>query len=242
MLGLASWPCTIMDCKLRVCKLLRKNNKKTLGRKQKKLKEREPMSTLFFLSQCGRMYNTCILLRNHQTPYMENFHNHPLSWTIPDYPTARVERQVSIGSPRHIPQESSLNCERRIMTGGEFSFASLWDLFEAPAHTYFCSYHCFCSCHASLLAVHTCCNLHAEYAGGCSFGNVHGERAIRESGAGNGADVSKMRSATLDRMGKIFWRITLKHLWSLIVNYFHLWIFLLSLLLHSSQTPSLDLY
>lgn len=112
------------------------------------------------------MYSTCILLRNHQTPYMENFHNRPLSWTIPDDATARVERQVSIDSPRHITRESSLDCERRIMTVGEFSFPALWDLFEAPAHPYFCSCHCFCSCHASLLAVHTCCNLHAEYAGG----------------------------------------------------------------------------
>lgn len=30
-----------------------------------------------------------------------------------------------------------------------------------------------------------------------AFGNVHGERAIRESGAGKGAYLSKMTSATL---------------------------------------------
>lgn len=142
-----------------------------MGRSKRVERKGAEVEKNFFslLMRSYHMYNKCILLTNHQIPYMQNFHDRPLSLTIPDNATARVERQISIGSPRHITQESSLNCKRRIMTMGEVSFAALWDLFEAPAHTYFCSCHCFCSCDASLLAVHTCCNLHAEYAGGWSL-------------------------------------------------------------------------
>lgn len=64
----------------------------------------------------------------------------------------------------------------------------------------------FCSCHASLLAVHTCCNLHAENVGGCSL-EASMEKEPSEKVGLVMADVSKMTSATLDRMGKIFDRI-----------------------------------
>ena len=87
---------------------------------------------------------------------------------------------------------------------------SLGPLLEAPAPTCFFA---LSPCHGFFVRVScefagiTCCNLHAEYAGGCTLEAYMVKRAIRESRAGNWLNVSKMTSATIERVGKFFWTV-----------------------------------
>lgn len=122
--------------------------------------------------------------------------------------------KVSIG--RHVSylKKLNFNCECRLMIGGEMGgisiCASLGLLLEAPAPTCFSA---LSPCHGFFVRVScefagiTCCNLHADYAGGFTLEASMVKRAIRESRAGNWLNVSKMTSATIDRVGKCFWSV-----------------------------------
>lgn len=139
-----------------------------MGRKQKKAE-----LTGLFSRKCSWSYSHSV---EEPSPYIESFHNRPLSWTLPLLILLlALQRQSIHWSPRKLSQEikSQLRVPFNGPKGGESQFALLWAHFWKRRHL-----HIFLllarvmfffgrvSCE---FAGNTCCNLHAEYAGGCSL-------------------------------------------------------------------------
>lgn len=92
----------------------------------------------------------------------------PLSCTIPGY---AIARNYPVVATSYFSRIKSQTASAVLWGGGVLICASLGPVWSASTYIFLLlgPCHCFCSCHASLLAVHTCCNLHAENVGGCSL-------------------------------------------------------------------------